>query len=170
MIMTNYMDLLAANSPWNLILFMVIPVVAAEALVAAEFYALFLGEGKNAGWRKFEKQLGIFAGVYFAGVVTYLLTSVVPTLEWKGLLDQIAVISYLMGIIPLGGIALLELGILWQNMSSEKRAQKHFQLLIGFLVISHIAMIFGMVDPTLSGWSPEPVHMEMPMEHNHMMH
>ena len=63
MIMTNYMDLLAANSPWNLILFMVIPVVAAEALVAAEFYALFLGEGKNAGWRKFEKRLGIFAGV-----------------------------------------------------------------------------------------------------------
>ncbi|MCR5758047.1 MAG: cytochrome oxidase biogenesis protein Surf12C, partial [Selenomonas sp.] len=108
--------------------------------------------------------------VYFAGVVTYLLTSVVPTLEWKGLLDQIAVISYLMGIIPLGGIALLELGILWQNMPSEKRAQKHFQLLIGFLVISHIAMIFGMVDPTLSGWSPEPVQMEMPTEHNHMMH
>ena len=153
MIMTNYMDLLAA-----------------EALVAAEFYALFLGEGKNAGWRKFEKQLGIFAGVYFAGVVTYLLTSVVPTLEWKGLLDQIAVISYLLGIIPLGGIALMELGILWQDVSSEKRAQKHFQLLIGFLVISHIAMIFGMVDPTLSGWSPEPVHMEMPVEHNHMMH
>ena len=87
---THYMDLLMQNSPWNLILFMVIPVVAAEALVAAAFYALFLGEGKNAGWRKFEKQLGIFAGVYFAGVVTYLLTSVVPTLEWKGLLDQMA--------------------------------------------------------------------------------
>lgn len=27
MVMTNYMDLLAANQPWNLILFMVIPVV-----------------------------------------------------------------------------------------------------------------------------------------------
>lgn len=46
MTMTNYMELLAVNSPWNLILFMVIPVVAAESLVAAEFYALFYGEEK----------------------------------------------------------------------------------------------------------------------------
>lgn len=49
MTMTNYMDLLAVNSPWNLIFFMVIPVVAAEALVAAKFYTLFLGEGNNTG-------------------------------------------------------------------------------------------------------------------------
>lgn len=27
MVMTNYMDLLAQNQPWNLILFMVVPVV-----------------------------------------------------------------------------------------------------------------------------------------------
>lgn len=168
MIMTNYMDLLAANSPWNLILFMVIPVVAAEALVAAEFYALFLGEGKNAGWRSFENKLGIFAGLYFTCVVAYLLTSVVPTLQWKGILDQIAVISYLLGIIPLGGIAMMEAGLLWNQASAEKRAKKHFQLLIGFLVISHIAMIFGMVDPTLSGWSPMAA--EAPMNHSHMMH
>lgn len=38
MMMTNYMDLLAANQPWNLLLFMVIPVGLAEALVATEFY------------------------------------------------------------------------------------------------------------------------------------
>ncbi len=170
MIMTNYMDLLAANSPWNLILFMVIPVVTAEALVAAEFYTLFLGDGQNDGWRKLEKKLGIFSGVYFSGVVIYLLTTVVPALAWKGLLDQIAVISYLLGIIPLGGIALLELGILWRDASPAQRTQKHFQLLIGFLVISHIAMIFGMTDPTLSGWSPASVPGEMPMDHQQMMH
>ena len=42
MVMTNYMDLLAANQPWNLILFMVIPVVLAESLVATEFYTTSL--------------------------------------------------------------------------------------------------------------------------------
>ena len=37
MVMTNYMDLLAQNQPWNLILFMVVPVVLAESLVAMVF-------------------------------------------------------------------------------------------------------------------------------------
>ena len=32
--MTHYMELLAVNQPWNLILYMVIPVALAEALVA----------------------------------------------------------------------------------------------------------------------------------------
>lgn len=165
MTMTNYMELLAVNSPWNLILFMVIPVVAAESLVAAEFYALFYGEEKNAGWRKLEKVIGIFAGVYFTGVVLYMLTAVIPTIEWRGILDQIAVISYLLGIIPLGGIALMEIGVLWKNASPEERSKIHFELLIGFLIISHVAMVFGMVDPTLSGWQPAPVEMHM----NHSM-
>lgn len=176
MTMTNYMDLLAVNSPWNLIFFMVIPVVAAEALVAAEFYTLFLGEGNNTGWRKIEKILGIFAGVYFAGGFVYLLVTVIPTLEWKGILDEIAIIAYLLGIIPLGGIALMELGVLWKHATLKERTKKHFELLIIFLIISHIAMIFGMVDPTLSGWKPEetatPMHHQMDMGHDqmHMKH
>ena len=41
MVMTNYMELLAVNQPWNLILFMVIPVGLAEALVATEFFMVF---------------------------------------------------------------------------------------------------------------------------------
>ena len=41
MSMTAYMALLAANQPWNLILFMVIPVACAETLVASEFFVLY---------------------------------------------------------------------------------------------------------------------------------
>ena len=37
MVMTNYMDLLAQNQPWNLILFMVVPVVLEESVVAMVF-------------------------------------------------------------------------------------------------------------------------------------
>ena len=76
MVMTNYMDLLAANQPWNLILFMVIPVVLAESLVATEFYTTYYN-GKAAGWKTWNHWLGIAAGVYFALVVLYLLVNVV---------------------------------------------------------------------------------------------
>ena len=37
MSMTHYMELLAASQPWNLIIYMVIPVALAEALVAMVF-------------------------------------------------------------------------------------------------------------------------------------
>ena len=38
--MTNYMEILGSNQPWNMILFMLIPVGLAEALVATEFFCL----------------------------------------------------------------------------------------------------------------------------------
>ena len=48
MVMTNYMDLLAQNQPWNLILFMVVPVVLAESLVATEFMMAYRGPERPA--------------------------------------------------------------------------------------------------------------------------
>ena len=110
MVMTNYMDLLAANQPWNLILFMVIPVVLAESLVATEFYTTYYG-GRAAGWKAWNHRLGIAAGVYFSLVVLYLLVNVIPGIHWKGWADQLAIVAYLLGIFPLGAIALMELGI-----------------------------------------------------------
>ena len=41
MSMTNYMELLMANQPWNLILFMAVPMGLAEAIVASEFFNLY---------------------------------------------------------------------------------------------------------------------------------
>ena len=41
MAMTNYMELLMANQPWNLILFMAVPMGLAEAIVASEFFSLY---------------------------------------------------------------------------------------------------------------------------------
>ena len=42
---THYMDLLMQNSPWNLILFMAIPVILAETIAITE---LFLLKSPNA--------------------------------------------------------------------------------------------------------------------------
>lgn len=91
MVMTNYMDLLAQNQPWNLILFMVVPVVLAESLVATEFMMAYRGPEQAGGWKRWNHGLSILAGVYFAGVVLYLLTHVVPGLVWKGWADELAI-------------------------------------------------------------------------------
>ena len=167
MMMTNYMDLLAANSPWNLILFMVIPVAAAEAMVAAEFYMLYRKDDSTQTWQKISKALGIFSGIYFAAVVVYLIAAVIPSLHWRGIIDEIAIFFYLLGIFPLGAITLLELGAIGRSLSERERMRKHFQFLIGFLIVSHIAMIFGMANPTLSGWRPSPAEHEA---HGHGPH
>lgn len=151
MMMTNYMELLMVNQPWNLIMFMVIPVGLAEALVATEFYTAYLKDSREGCWQAWNRRLGIAAGVYFAGVFLYLITHVVPYITWRGPLDVLAVVFYLSGIVPLLGIALLELGLLGRGKEPRQRMFCHFRLLIGFLVVSHLAMIFGMTDPGLLG-------------------
>ena len=39
--MTHYMELLAQNQPWNLIIFMAIPVICAETIAITELMILF---------------------------------------------------------------------------------------------------------------------------------
>jgi hypothetical protein len=165
MTMTHYMELLAVNQPWNLIMYMVIPVALAEALVATEFFTVFL-RGSNAGsWRAWNKGIGIVLGFYFLGVFLNLMLTVIPNVEWRGTADILAVGSYLSGVIPLFGIALLELGVIGKGKSDDEKMKLHFVLLTVFLVVAHVAMVFGMVDPTIMGWSPKAVSGHM----GHMM-
>lgn len=174
MVMTNYMDLLAQNQPWNLILFMVVPVVLAESLVATEFMMAYRGPEKAGGWKSWNHGLSILAGVYFAGVVLYLLTRVVPGLAWKGWTDELAIGAYLLGIVPFGALALMELGVIGRGLEPRKKLLHHFGWLVVFLIVSHVAMVFGMVDPTLTGYQPAPAMMHqmggMPMQHGSMQH
>lgn len=153
--MTHYMELLATNQPWNLIMYMVIPVVLAEALVATEFFTVFLRGAKDTVWRKWNKWIGIVLGFYFLGIFLNLMTAVVPNIEWRGTADILAVGSYLAGVIPLFSITLLELGIIGKGKSENDKMKLHFVLLTVFLVVAHVAMVFGMVDPTIMGWNPD---------------
>ena len=160
--MTHYMELLMVNQPWNLIIYMVIPVALAEALVATEFFTVYL-RGSNAGsWRIWNKWLGIILGFYFLGIFLILMLTVVPTIQWRGIADILAVGSYLSGVIPLFGIALLELGIIGKGKSEDEKMKLHFIMIILFLIVAHIAMVFGMVDPSITGWTPSAVQ---PMQH-----
>ena len=166
--MTHYMELLSLNQPYNLILFMVIPVGLTELLVAMEFLTMYhMDSGKNTGFKAVGKFAGIVLGVYFTALVIYFMAKIYPSIKWRGYADVIAVYSYLISVIPLLGIALLELNLIYKNASEKAKLKLHFFLLIFALVVAHVAMIFGMVDPTITGYKAENgemgMHMNMPM-------
>lgn len=99
------------------------------------------------------KIAGITAGVYFTGIFFYLFTNAVIPLTssggWRGAADVIAVGFYLSGVIPFAGIALLELGLIGKKKDQTGRLKLHATFVGIFLVVAHIAMIFGMLDPGL---------------------
>ena len=162
--MTHYMELLSLNQPYNLILFMVIPVGLTELLVAMEFLTMYhMDSGKNAGFKAVGKFAGIVLGVYFTALVIYFMAKIYPSIKWRGYADVIAVYSYLISVIPLLGIALLELNLIYKNASEKAKLKLHFCLLIFALIVAHVAMIFGMVDPTITGYKAENGAMDMQM-------
>lgn len=162
--MTHYMELLATNQPWNLIIFMAIPVILVEALTGIEFFIAFR-RLTTGSLKTISKFLGITVGIYFTGIFFYMVTTVIPTIEWRGLVDLIAVWSYLSGVLPLGAITLLELGVIAKNKSEEEKIKLHFIFLTIFLVVAHIAMIFGMVNPDIFQPTTNPIP---GMNHSHM--
>jgi len=150
--MTHYMSLLASNQPWNLIIFMAIPVICAETLTITEFLIIF-NRIKSGGIRTLNKAVSIFDGFYFTGIFLYLLfTAVIPltaTGGWHTWIDVLAVGFYLSGVIFLLPLALMELGIIFKSKTSDEKMKIHFLLIGGFLVVAHIAMILGMVNPEI---------------------
>jgi hypothetical protein len=111
--------------------------------------------------------VGITVGLYFIGVIFYLMkTAVWPITkagEWRTIIDMVAVGSYLIGGLPLIYIAFQELG--WVNTKATDEVKRHAHAICValFLVFGHIAMIAGMLDPSLLGYVPDGMS-EM---HNH---
>lgn len=150
--MTHYMELLASNQPWNLLIFMAVPVICAETLAITELIVLFT-RNMNGKARAVSKATGIFAGLYFLGIFIYLFnTAVIPLTVnggWRGFADVVAVGFYLSGIIPFLGMTLLELGVIGRKKDEMGKMKQHAILVGIFLVVAHIAMIFGMINPDL---------------------
>ncbi len=67
----------------------------------------------------------------------------------KGWIDVVAVTFYLLGIVPLLGMALLDLGLIYKSKTAEEKLKIHAFFVGMFLVVAHVAMIFGMVDPSI---------------------
>lgn len=162
--MTHYMQLLADNQPWNLMLFMAIPIVLAETLAITELYILFTRKFDGLIWN-INRIASTTVGIYFIGIIVYLMTTAVIPItkagEWRTVIDVIAVGSYLIGGLPLIWIALQEFGLVNQGMNREGKLKIHAICVALFLVFGHIAMISGMLDPSLLGYQPAHT-MEMP--------
>lgn len=150
--MTHYMELLATNQPWNLLIFMAVPVILAETVAVTELFILF-SRNLSGGLRKLNKVAGTFLGFYFVGIFIYLTkNAVIPLtagMEWRGLVDVLAVGFYLAGVIPLFGISLLEIGILGKSHNEEGKLKLHATFVAIFLVLTHAAMILGMINPSI---------------------
>lgn len=148
--MTHYMELLTTNQPWNLLLFMAVPVVLAETVAVTELF-LLLRRDLGGGLRRLNRVAGIIAGPYFLGIFAYLLaTAVIPltaTGGWRGPIDVLAVGFYLLGVVPLAAITLLDTGALACRQDEGKRLRLHVAFVAVFLVVAHIAMILGMMNP-----------------------
>lgn len=170
--MTHYMELLATNQPWNLIVFMAIPVILAETVAITELYILYTR--KLHGWvRNLNRVAGVVVGLYFIGIIAYLLANAVVPItkagEWRTIIDVIAVSTYLIGGIPMVLIAMQDLGILHKGASAEKKLGYHAIYVAVFLVFAHLAMIAGMTDPALLGYKGEAAH-DMPVQQQMMPH
>ncbi len=170
--MTHYMQLLADNQPWNLMLFMAIPIVLAETLAITELYILFTRRFHGFIWG-LNRFSGAAVGLYFIGVIIYLMiTAVVPITQagqWRTVIDVIAVGSYLIGGLPLIWIALQEFGLVNKSLNQEGRLKIHAICVALFLVFGHVAMISGMLDPGLLGYqdTAHAVDGAMPAAHGH---
>ena len=158
--MTHYMELLADNQPWNLLIFMAIPVVLAETMAITELYLLFT---RRLGGvvHQINRLAGIIVGLYFIGVIYYLMKNAVLPLtaagEWRTIIDVVAVLSYLISGLPLIWIALQELQVVNKRLDQEAKLKVHAICVALFLVFGHVAMIAGMTDPGLLGYQG-PAH------------
>jgi membrane protease YdiL (CAAX protease family) len=158
------MELLAVNQPWNLIMFMAIPVILAETIAITELYLLYT-RNLAGRVRKINRLASILVGIYFLGVFVYLfINAVIPITNaglWRGVGDVLAVGFYLSGVIPLGGMALLDLGLIAKKRDDVEKLRIHAIFVGIFLVVAHLAMIFGMLNPSVFGdYSiPEVMHM-----------
>ncbi|NME17850.1 DUF6803 family protein [Megasphaera elsdenii] len=177
MVMTHYMELLSLHEPWFLILFMLVPMVLAETILASGAFSLLYKDSRSEKWDSLSHVCGLILGVFFILATVYIVTSYVPTIQWRGPIDYISIWAYVLGVIPAVLILLQELGIIFKSSDSTAKIKKHIVLMILFVLFTHLAMVFGMADPQLAGYVPPKqnnmqmqMNGNMPMDHSQMDH
>lgn len=176
MVMTHYMELLSLHEPWFLILFMLVPMVLAETILASGAFSLLYKDSRSEKWDSLSHVCGLILGVFFIVATVYIVTSYVPTIQWRGPIDYISIWAYVLGVIPAVLILLQELGIIFKGLDTTAKIKKHIVLMILFVLFTHLAMVFGMADPQLAGYVPPKQNMQMqmngnmPMDHSQMEH
>ena len=102
---------------------------------------------------------GLAVGLYFIGIIIYLLPNVVAPItragEWRTFIDVVAVSTYLIGGLPLIWIALQEMGLVNKGLEKQAKLKVHVACVALFLVFGHVAMISGMLSPAVLGYQSD---------------
>lgn len=178
MLMTQYMSLLMANSPYNLIFFMVVPMVIAETIAITEIVLLF----SSKPLLKVHSLNSICT--FISGIVMLVLgflfikELVLPANEqnlWKGWIDYASALLFMVAVVPLVLMSLLQVNLIFRKANKRTKLAVKIVLLSIYLVTSHAAMVFGMLDPALGMTDTPKVietlnmrHMSMNMKHDLM--
>lgn len=178
MLMTQYMSLLMANSPYNLIFFMVVPMVIAETIAITEIVLLFSSKPLLKVHSLNSICTFISGIVMLVLVFLFIKELVLPANEqnlWKGWIDYASVLLFMVAVIPLVLMSLLQVNLIFRKANKRTKMAVKIVLLSIYLVTSHAAMVFGMLDPALGMTDTPKVietlnmrHMSMNMEHDSM--
>jgi hypothetical protein len=157
--MTHYMGLLAANQPWHLLIFMAAFFLGLYSVVFAEGIILLAGYGVahpvvSQTAKTVYRFAAIAAGIYTAGAFGYLVRWAFWPLSandgWRGIADIFAVGGYL-----ISAILVVILGM--QQAAGRPITKKTLvatAIVIGAtLVVAHVAMVLGMMDPAVLGYA-----------------
>ena len=74
--MTHYMELLADRQPWNLLLFMAVPVILAETVAITELFILWR-RATTGTLARINRAASLAGGFYFVGVFVHLMSAAV---------------------------------------------------------------------------------------------
>ena len=180
MLMTQYMSLLMANSPYNLIFFMVVPMVIAETIAITEIVLLFSSKPLLKVHSLNSICTFISGIVMLVLVFLFIKELVLPANEqnlWKGWIDYASALLFMVAVVPLVLMSLLQVNLIFRKATKRTKMAVKIVLLSIYLVTSHAAMVFGMLDPAL-GMTDTPkvietlnmrhMSMNMDMEHDSM--
>ena len=178
MLMTQYMSLLMANSPYNLIFFMVVPMVIAETIAITEIVLLFSSKPLLKVHSLNSICTFISGIVMLVLVFLFIKELVLPANEqnlWKGWIDYASALLFMVAVVPLVVMSLLQVNLIFRKANNRTKMAVKIVLLSIYLVTSHAAMVFGMLDPALGMTDTPKVietlnmrHMSMNMEHDSM--
>ena len=186
MVMTHYMDLMMAH--WSLlVLFMAIPMFLAESYVVSELLLLLKGKNASSSLKQFNKWSIYIAAIVITALCIYAGAVFAKVDEWRTWIDVVASVSYVACFIPIVYVALVEAGILLKKKAVLTKGIAIVTAVVSYLILAHMAMVFGMFDPMQFGYQPkahemmhhdvdsmrQPMEMPLPMEENclhHMAH
>ena len=178
MLMTQYMSLLMANSPYNLIFFMVVPMVIAETIAITEIVLPFSSKPLLKVHSLNSICTFISGIVMLVLVFLFIKELVLPANEqnlWKGWIDYASALLFMVAVVPLVLMSLLQVNLIFRKANKRTKMAVKIVLLSIYLVTSHAAMVFGMLDPALGMTDTPKVietlnmrHMSMNMEHDSM--